>query len=111
MQATKEDIDRLITRLEDAGRGAPPPPPPLNPSGGGGTFGGMEARVAKLEADVAHLVKATDRLADVPKDLAVLKTRVDELPKKSFIVSATVSALALVAAISAFVQWVLSAHG
>ena len=40
-----------------AGRfgGTKPPGPPLQPPSGGGTFDGMEARVAKLEATVDHI--------------------------------------------------------
>ncbi|MFZ3485742.1 hypothetical protein [Sphingomonas sp. 3-13AW] len=34
----------------------------LKGGGGGGTFGGMEARVARLESDMEHVKKAVDRV-------------------------------------------------
>lgn len=109
MQADERAIEELIAALRGAG-GRKTPPPPSAPHGGGGGNWGLEARVAKLEADVAHLVKAVDRLTEVPTEIGILKARVDELPSKGFIVTATVGALTLVAAISGFVQWVVVHH-
>lgn len=54
---------------------------------GGGTSDGMEARVAKLEASMDHLVKQVDRLADIPERLGVLEERVSHLPGKGFVVT------------------------
>lgn len=45
----------------------------LKQGGGGGTSGGMEARVAKLEAHIEHVRDDLGRLAGVPADLASLK--------------------------------------
>jgi hypothetical protein len=57
---------------------AAPPGPPLQPPGGGGTFDGMlEARVARLEADVGHIqrdvVEIKDAIKAVGRDLTDLK--------------------------------------
>jgi len=50
--------------------GQPPQPDsPLPPGGGGGTFGGMEVRVAKLEASSEHLVRSMDELRADVRDL------------------------------------------
>lgn len=61
----------------------------LSFGGGGGTYDGMETRVAKLEADVSHLVKQVDRIdartEPMPADLAVLKERVSSLPTKDYL--------------------------
>jgi hypothetical protein len=51
------------------GRG--PPWPPLQPPGGGGTFDGMEARVAKLEAVVEHIQRD---ISDIKGDVRGLRT-------------------------------------
>lgn len=63
--------------------------PPLQFGNGGGKSGGMEARVAKLESDVAHLVKQVDRIdartESMPKDLAVLAEKVSALPTKDYL--------------------------
>lgn len=65
---------------ETAKAAAPPAPPgpPLQPPGGGGTFDGMmEARVARLEADVGHIqrdvVEIKDAMKTVGKNLTDLK--------------------------------------
>lgn len=69
---------------------------PLKAGGGDGTSGGMEARVAKLEAHVEHIRAELAKLSAMPTDLAVLKTRVDHLPTKGFILT---SAIATVSAV------------
>lgn len=57
----------------------------LKSAGGDGTSGGMEARIAKLEAHVEHIRDDLAKLADVPADLATLKSRVDALPDKDWV--------------------------
>ena len=47
----------------------------LQDGGGGGTFGGMEARLAKLEAHMEHVRGDLVKLADVPVQLATLIER------------------------------------
>lgn len=65
----------------------------LRRGGGGGTSGGMEARVAKLESDVGHLLTAVGEIKAAQlvssKDLTELKvssgkveTKVSSLPTK-----------------------------
>lgn len=82
-----------------------PPTPSLKPPGGGDSSGGME-RVAKLETlmdvvrtDIAGL--KTD-VRDVRDRLIRLEERVNHLPSKGFIVTATSATLALIGAIVLF---------
>ena len=78
----------------------------LKHGGGGGTSGGMEARLAKLEAHMEHVLADVSALkADVGKlktDMATLVERVSHLPTKGFIVSATLTTLAMLTALTAF---------
>jgi hypothetical protein len=113
MEPSKEAVERLIEQLRSSVADSPPPPPrpPLNNGGSGGNYDGMEARVAKLEAHMEHVRSDLSRLSEVPTDLGIVKTKVEALPSKGYIVTATVAALAFVAAISAFIQWVLSVQG
>lgn len=78
----------------------------LKHGGGGGTSGGMEARLAKLEAHMEHVLADVSALkADVGKlktDMATLIERVSNLPTKGFIVSATLTTLAMLTAMTAF---------
>lgn len=74
----------------------------LKSGDGGGTFEGMEARVAKLEADMDHVKRSLDRLADVPADLATLKERTSHLPTKDYIDRRLLAMLALIAALTVF---------
>jgi hypothetical protein len=80
----------------------------LKGSGGGGTFDGMEQRVAKLENQFEKLNEKVDTLRI---DVAVLKERVGNLPSKGFIVTATVTSLALVGALSVFGERIISLLG
>jgi hypothetical protein len=52
-------------QLADANR----PEPPLQGASGGGTFDGMEARVARLESDVAHIQADIGEIKDTLKAL------------------------------------------
>lgn len=83
---------------------------PLKTGGGGGRFDDMEGRVARLEADVAHLVKQVDRidarLVSVESDvgtmkvsLATLTERVAHLPSKGFVVTSTITSIVALTAI------------
>lgn len=62
----------------------------------------MEARVAKLEADVGHISRDVAQLAsdmrDVRDRMTRLETKVDHLPSKEFIVKCTSVTLALIVA-------------
>ena len=100
------------------------PDRPLQSGGGGGTFKGMEPRVAVLEnnveyikrdigelkADVSEIRRDLGRMKDdfksdvesVKVHLATLTERVNHLPSKGFIVSATLSSLAIVTALILF---------
>lgn len=84
------------------------PTPPLKGGGGDGTFDGMEQRVAKLESQFEKLNEKVDTLRI---DVAVLKERVGNLPSKGFIVTATVTSLALIGALSVFGERLLSLIG
>jgi hypothetical protein len=99
-----------------------PPGPPLQPPPGGGD-GGMEARVARLEADVSHIKSdisdlkklAASVLSDVSSskvELGKLGVRVDHLPGKGFIVSAISGGVVLligVLTVLAKLGWLISA--
>jgi hypothetical protein len=82
----------------------------LQGGGGGGISGDMEARVARLESDVANLVKQGDRadarLVAAAADLSTIKTDVAVLKAtaatKGFIVSALLASLAVIAGLVAF---------
>lgn len=90
-----------------------PPDRPLQTGGGGGTYDGMEARVAVLETHVEYirrdisdpkadmgvirsdLGKARNEVADLRTGLATLTERVNHPPTKGFIVTATLSTMAV----------------
>jgi len=85
----------------------------LKDGDGDGTSGGMEARVAKLEADVSHLVKQVDRIdartEPMPADIAVIKAT---MAGKGFIVTALgISLTLLVAALTILSKLGLLAAG
>ena len=65
----------------------------MQPPGGGGTFDGMETRVAKLEAHVERVQKDVAELLSDSKNmretLAVIKTKLDSLPSKAELATAT----------------------
>lgn len=67
----------------------------------------MEDWVSRLERNVDQLAKD---VGEIKVDFATIKENLRHLPTKGFIVTATSGALALIAAISIFVQWVLSTH-
>jgi hypothetical protein len=74
----------------------------LNPPSGGGTSGGMEARIAKLEAQMDAVRGDLAKLGSLPVDVARLDERVKHLPGKGFVVTATSTTIALIAAIVLF---------
>ncbi len=61
----------------------------------------MEARVAKLEANVGHIMSDVETMragmADARERLAALEVKVDHLPSKGFIVTALIMGLAVIA--------------
>jgi hypothetical protein len=85
----------------------------LQSGGGGGTSGGMEPRVAKLEASVENIQRD---IADIKTDVrefrngigglnvsvATMTERVSHLPTKDFIVKTVIAVLAVVAALVVF---------
>lgn len=106
MQADQESIDRLIEQLRNVGSTPPPPVPPLPPSGGGGTSGGMEGRVAKLEAHVETL--RTDvgmvrkDVGDIRVHIATMLERLAHVPSRGFVVTATTTSIGLLTAVIVF---------
>lgn len=56
---------------------------PLNPPSGGGTSGGMESRIATLEAHMEQVKESLAKLTSVPEDLATLKERTSHLSTKA----------------------------
>jgi hypothetical protein len=81
---------------------------PLQPIGGGSNDG-MEARVARLEADVEHIkrdigdiktdMRSLGHVGDIRVDLGVLRERVSHLPTKGYIGWFVVIGLAALAAL------------
>lgn len=87
--------------------------PQLKNGGPGGTSGGMEPRVAKLEAAAEHIQKDIGDIKSDVRDFrnaittlngstATLTERVAHLPSKGFVVTAAVTALTVTAALIAF---------
>lgn len=68
----------------------------LQRRGGDDNGGSMEARLARLEAHVENMRGEISKLGPVPTDLAILKTRVDHLPSKGFIVSSAITTVAAI---------------
>lgn len=85
---------------------------PLKPGGGDGTSDDMEARVAKLEAHVEHIRSELAKLSGMPTDLAVLKTRVDHLPTKGFIITSALTTVTAVVGLLTLLarMGILAAH-
>lgn len=87
--------------------------PPLKGGGGGGTFDGMEARVAKLEATASHIERDVadlrtdvrsikDSAADLRERLARVEENVRHLPSKGFIVTCTLLTFSFLGGIALF---------
>jgi len=74
-----------LRKEESAGGGPIDRDPPLPPSGGGGTPSGMEARLAKLEAQMDHVQADLAKLSGLPVAMAEIKTRLDALPDKDWV--------------------------
>lgn len=74
----------------------------LNSRGGDGTSGGMEPRIAKLEAHMEHVRSELVKLAPLPVQIGRLEERVLHLPSKGFVVTTTITALAFISAIVLF---------
>ncbi|MBO9377886.1 hypothetical protein GG804_14020 [Sphingomonas histidinilytica] len=74
----------------------------LKPPGGDGTYGDMEARVARLEAHMEHVRSGLDKLGGLPVQAAKLEERVAHLPTKGWMVGAMATGLAIIAALIAF---------
>jgi hypothetical protein len=62
----------------------------------------MEARVAKLEAHVEHVLTALKRLDDVPTKVAVIEERVGHLPTKGWMIAWLSGALLFLTALITF---------
>lgn len=84
--------------------------------GPGGPYDGhMEARVAKLEAEIASVARDTSAmrpdLANARERLAAIKVKVDYLPGKGFIVSTVLTALTVFTALIVFSSNIVAAFG
>jgi hypothetical protein len=90
-------------------------PRALRAGGGGGTLDGMDARVARLEAHVETLRADVADIRISPAALiervAVLTERVAHLPSKGFVVSANMTAIALLSALILFGEKLKSLAG
>ncbi|MEH3098853.1 hypothetical protein [Sphingomonas adhaesiva] len=74
----------------------------LRTGGGGGTSGGMEPRIAKLEAQMEAVRSDLGKLGSLPVDVARLDERVKHLPSKGFVVTATTTSIGLIGAMVLF---------
>ena len=106
---TGRALEAVTERLANATR----PGPPLQPPGGGGTFDGMEARVAVLEADVKHIqadvsdIKQSLRAAQTDLtaarvDIARIDERTKNLPTLNQTISIAAGLLLLLGAVTVF---------
>ena len=71
-----EKLERLSERVQQL---------ELKNGGGGGTSGGMEARVAKLEAHVEHIRDDLAKLAPLPVEMAGMRSDISNLPTKDYL--------------------------
>lgn len=73
----------------------------------------MEARVAKLEANVEHVLadvgSMVSNLANARERLAALEVKVDHLPSKGFIVTTLLGVLAVIAALIGYADTIKNA--
>ncbi len=106
MKFERGSVDSLIEQLKALpGVDAPPPPdPPLPPGDGHGNGGAMEPRIAKLEAHMEHVRAELAKLAAVPVDIATLKTKVEHLPGKGFVVTSAITTVAAVTGLLVLLQ-------
>lgn len=68
-------------------------PPDLPPEGGGGKDGGMEPRIAKLEAHMDNVRAELAKLAALPADMATIKERLSHLPTTADVKSEIATAI------------------
>jgi hypothetical protein len=61
------------------------PDTPLKGGEGGGTYDGMEARIAKLEAHMEHVQSDLAKLGGLPADIAGMKSDIGNLPTKDYL--------------------------
>jgi hypothetical protein len=112
----KEDLADLLKRVEQK----------LKSGDGGGTYDGMEARVARLEASTTHIERDVSELRSDMKEVRDrtlrlegkidhLDQRIDHLdqkigllPGKGYIVTALLTTLAVIAGLIAFQQQIQS---
>lgn len=84
----------------------------LKSGDGGGNSGGMEERLAKLEAHMEHVQtdvsNMTSDMKSVRDRLIALEVKVDHLPTKGFTVMALLACLAVIAALIGFQEQVQS---
>lgn len=71
----------------------------LKHGGGDGTSGGMEARIASLEAHMDHVRTDVARLSSAPERLTGLEVKVDQLPSKEWTFKTLVAMLSALAVI------------
>jgi outer membrane murein-binding lipoprotein Lpp len=75
----------------------------------------MEARVAKLEAEIALVARDTSAmrpdLASARERLAAIEVKVDHLPGKGFMVTALLLTLTVISALIAYFSYIIAAFG
>lgn len=94
IEGGKSEFDALMNRLETLEK----------KSGSGG--GGMDGRIAKLEANVENIGKSLTETRSDTRDIRDrtirLEEKVAQLPTKGFIVSVVLTSLAVIAALIVF---------
>ena len=100
------DFREIVDRLRARGHfDSQPPVPPLPPERGGGTSGGgMESRIAKLEAQMDAVRIDLGRLAGLPVDVARLDERIKHLPGKGFVVTSAVGTIGAITGLLVLLQ-------
>lgn len=78
----EQSQDALLQERRSSGSAGKPPKPPLIGGEGSGNSGGMEARLAKLEAHMEHVLADVSKLSAIPAEIATLTERVSHLPTK-----------------------------
>ena len=103
-----ETLDRIRERMAVRDRATS-----LPTGGGGDNSGGMETRVAKLESDVAHLLREvtdvrssvktlSNDLTVVRIDMAAVKTDLSHKPGRGFIFTVSMAIIALLTAVTVY---------
>lgn len=85
------------------------------PYGGGGSGGSFESRIARLEADSAHILETlkgikselgetNKSLTDMKVSIGKIEVKLDDKPSKAFIISASLAVTGAITALIAYAE-------